>query len=63
MKKINFLKPNNENLNLFLGLGSIFFILSIVDFSLNNFLDKNITFFLPRYINFFTPLIFGIINV
>ena len=63
MKKINFLKPNNENLNLFLGLGSIFFILSIVDFSLNNFLDKNITFFLPRYINFFTPLIFGVIGL
>ena len=63
MKKINYLRPNNKNLNLFLALGSIFFILSIVDFSLNNFLDKNITFFLPRYINFFTPLIFGIIGL
>ena len=63
MTKINFLKPNNQNLNLFLGLGSLFFILSIIDFSLNNFLDKNITFFLPRYINFFTPLIFGIIGL
>jgi len=63
MTKINFLKPNNKNLNLFLGLGSLFFILSIVDFSLNNFLGKNITFFLPRYINFFSPLIFGIIGL
>ena len=63
MNKINFLKPNNNNLKFFLGLGSIFFILSIADFSLNNFLDKNITYFLPRYINFFTPLIFGIIGL
>ena len=63
MKKINFLKPDNKNLSLFLTLGGIFFILSIVDFSLNNFLDKNITSFLPRYINYFTPLIFGIIGL
>jgi len=63
MTKINLLKPDNKNLSFFLGLGSLFFILSIIDFSLNNFLDKNITFFLPRYINFFTPLIFGIIGL
>ena len=63
MTKINLLKPNNKNLSLFLCLGSLFFILSIIDFSLNNFLDKNITFFLPRYINFFTPLIFGVIGL
>ena len=63
MKKINFLKPDNNNLSFFLILGTLFFILGITDFSLNNFLDKNITFFLPRYINFFTPLIFGIIGL
>jgi len=63
MNKINFLKPDNKNLILFLVLGSLFFILSIIDFSLNNFLGKNITFFLPRYINFFTPLIFGAIGL
>ena len=63
MEKINFLKPNNKNLPLFLSLGGAFFILSIIDFSLNNFLDKNITFFLPRYINFFSPLIFGVIGL
>ena len=63
MKKINFLKPDNTNLSTFLSLGTVFFILSIVDFSLNNFLGKNITSFLPRYINFFTPLIFGVIGL
>jgi len=63
MKKINLFKPDNKSLFLFLTLGSLFFILSIIDFSLNNFSDKNITYFLPRYINFFTPLIFGLIGL
>ena len=63
MQKFNFLKPDNNNLTLFLSLGTIFFILSIIDFSLNNFLDKNITSFLPRYLNFFTPLVFGLIGL
>jgi general L-amino acid transport system permease protein len=63
LKKINFLKPDNKNLYLFISLGFLFFILAVADFSLNNFLNKNITFFLPRYINFFTPLIFGLIGL
>jgi general L-amino acid transport system permease protein len=62
MEKINFLKPDNRNLLLFLPLGLLFIFLGIVDFSLNNFLDKNITSFLPRIFNFFTPIIFGIIG-
>ena len=62
MSKINFLKPDNKNIILFLPVGLLFIFLGIMDFSLNNFLDKNITFFLPRIINFFTPLIFGVIG-
>jgi general L-amino acid transport system permease protein len=62
MTKINFLKPDNRNLFLFLSLGLLFIFLAIIDFSLNNFLGKNITSFLPRFFNFFTPLIFGIIG-
>jgi general L-amino acid transport system permease protein len=58
MNKINLLKPNRENLNIFLTLGVLFFSLGILDFCLNNFGAKNITFFLPKYISFFTPLIF-----
>ena len=61
MNNVNFLKPNKENLNLFLLLGSLFFVLGIFDFILNNFYEKNITSFLPRFISFFTPLIFGMI--
>ena len=62
MNKINFLKPDNKNLPLFLFIGSLFILLSIFDFSLNNFFDRNITYFLPRFVSIFTPLIFGIIG-
>ena len=63
MSKINILKPNINNLNLFLILGGLFFTLGILDFCLNNFLEKNITSFLPGFISFFTPLIFGMIGL
>ena len=63
MNKINLLKPNKSNLNLFLFLGFLFLVLSIFDFSLNNFYEKNITSFLPSFISFFTPLIFGMIGL
>ena len=63
MSNVNILKPNKENLNLFLLLGSLFFTLGIFDFILNNFYEKNITSFLPRFISFFTPLIFGMIGL
>ena len=62
MSKINFLKPDNRNLLLFVPLGLLFIFLGIIDFSLNSFLDKNITSFLPRVFNFFTPLIFGVVG-
>ena len=63
MTSVNLLKPNKENLNLFLILGISFFGLGIFDFCLNNFYGKNITSFLPGFISFFTPLIFGMIGL
>jgi len=63
MTKINLLKPNNDNLPLFLTLGGVFFAFGILDFYLNNFLNINITSFLPRIINFFVPLIFAVIGL
>jgi len=53
MNNMNLLKPNNENLNLFLLLSLLFFVLGIFDFILNNFYEKNMTSFLPSYISFF----------
>ena len=63
MKKINLLKPDNNNLPLFLSLGVVFFAFGIFDFYSSNFLNSNITSFLPRVINFFTPLIFAVIGL
>ena len=63
MSNINFLKPNRENLNLFLIFGSLFFVLGLIDFCLNNFYETNITGFLPGFVSFFTPLIFGMIGL
>ena len=63
MSGIKLLKPNKENLSLFLILGVSFFALGIFDFCLNNFYEKNITAFLPGFISFFTPLIFGMIGL
>ena len=55
MSNVSLLKPNKENLNLFLVLGVIFFSLGLIDFCMNNFYEKNITSFLPGFISFFTP--------
>ena len=64
MKNVNLFKiQQRKNLNIFLILGASFFSLGILDFSLNNFQEKNITFFLPGFISFFTPLIFGMIGL
>jgi len=63
MNNINLMKPDKRNLNFYLILGSLFFILGIFDFCLNNFYGKNITFFLPSFISFFTPLIFAMIGL
>ena len=63
MNYVKILKPNKENINLFLVLGTLFFSLGVLDFYLNNFYEKNITNFLPSIISFFTPLIFGMIGL
>ena len=63
MNNVSFLKPNKENLNLYLVFGALFFALGIFDFCLNNFYEKNITGFLPGFLSFFTPLIFSMIGL
>ena len=63
IKKLTFLNPNKENLNLYLFLGSAFFVLGILDVILNSSFEVNITFFLPRILNFFTPLFFGFLGL
>ena len=63
MSKINFLKPDKENLNTFLYLGSFLFLISVLDVSLNSFFSLNITGFLPGFLSFLLPLILGFIGL
>jgi len=61
---MDFFKPKHQkNRNIYLIIGILLFSLGILDFSLNNFQDKNITFFLPGPISFFSPLIFSVIGL
>ena len=51
IKNLTLLKPNRENLNLYVSLGGVFFALGIIDVTFNIF------GFLPIWISFFVPLI------
>ena len=62
MSKINFLRPDKENLNTFLYLGSLLFFISVLDVFLNSFFNINITGFLPTLLSFLIPLIIGFIG-
>ena len=63
MSKINFMKPDKENLNTFLYLGSSLFFIGILDVFLNSFYSSNITGFLPSTLSFIFPLIIGFIGL
>jgi len=59
MNKINFLKPNKNNLYTYLYSGIFLFFLSILDVFLNSFFSVNATAFLPNSVSFILPLIVG----
>ena len=63
MSKINFMKPDKENLNTFLYLGSALFFIGVLDVFLNAFFSSNITGFLPTSLSFLFPLIIGFIGL
>ena len=63
MSKINFLKPDKENINTFLYMGSFLFVISVIDVSLNSFFRLNITGFLPSSLSFVIPIILGFIGL
>ena len=52
IKNLTLLKPNKENLNLYVSLGGVFFVLGIADVTFNIF------GFLPTWFSFFVPLVF-----
>ena len=53
------LKPNKENLNIYLALGTSLLCISFIDIFTNTFLDFNITGFLPSIVSYLSPLILG----
>ncbi len=63
MKQVNFLQPNNNNLNTYLFSGTILVALSIFIVFLNSFFKKDLISFLPGTISFFIPLILGFIGL
>ena len=63
MNKLNFLQPNNNNLNTYLFTGTILVALSIFLVFLNSFFKKDLISFLPGSISFFLPLILGFIGL
>ena len=63
MKNINFLKPNKDNLQVFLYTGSILIFLSLFDVFLSSFFNYNLTSFLPDILSFWLPLFFGLIGL
>ncbi len=60
---INLIKPNKENLNTFVTIGSILILVGFFDFLTSTFLDINFTRFLPGGLSFLTPIIFGVIGL
>ena len=63
MNKMNFLKPDNQNLSTYLYSGSFLFFIAILDVFLSSFFAINITSFLPNFVSFLLPLILGIIGL
>ncbi len=63
MSKINFLKPDKDNLTTFLYMGSFLFVISVIDVFLNSFFNLNITGFLPSSLSFIIPIILGFIGL
>jgi len=59
MNNFNILKPDKENLNLFIPLGAFFIFLSFIDILSNTFFNFNLTVFFPAIVSYFSPLLIG----
>ena len=59
MEKLSFIKPNKENLQTYLLIGTFLIFVGILDVILKSSFKINITSFLPETLNFFLPLILG----
>ena len=63
MNKLNFLKPDKENLTTYLYSGTFLFFIAVLDVFLGAFFEINITSFLPSFISFILPFILGVVGL
>ncbi len=63
MNNINILKPNRDNFQTYLYVGSGLIFLSIFDVILRSFFNLNFLTFLPGILNVFFPLIIGLVGL
>jgi len=63
MNKLNFLKPDKENLTTYLYSGTFLFLIAVLDVFLGAFFEINITYFLPSIISFILPFILGVVGL
>ena len=63
MNKLNFLKPDKENLTTYLYSGTYLFFIAVLDVFLGAFFEINITSFLPSFISFILPFILGVVGL
>ncbi len=63
MNKLNFIKPDNQNLYTYLFTGCFLLSLSIIDVFTNAFFSINLTSFLPPTISFILPLLLGFVGL
>ena len=56
MNKLNFLKPDKENIATYLYSGLFLLFIGLFDVILSSFIKINITSFLPNFISFLLPL-------
>ncbi len=63
MYKINILKPNKDNFQTYLYIGSALIFLSIFDVVLRSFFKLNLVSFFPNIISLLFPLIIGVIGL
>ena len=63
MSKINFFKPDKQNLNTYLYSGLFLLFISTLDVFISAFFKINITSFLPNVASFLLPLILGLIGL
>ena len=63
MNKLNFLKPDKNNLYVYVYTGSALLFISIFDVFLSSFFNINVTSYLPGPVSLLLPLIVGLLGL